>query len=80
MGVILRAHPVRGELHIQRNANREVATNFPPFYNKPHRLHVLFVKAALGKAFTSWSQHHFVVITKPVRQVCKASQCGSKQQ
>jgi len=26
MGVILRAHPVRGEPHIQRNANREVAT------------------------------------------------------
>jgi len=26
MGVILRAHPVHGELHIQCNANREVAT------------------------------------------------------
>jgi len=26
MGAILRAHPVRGEAHIQRNANREVAT------------------------------------------------------
>jgi len=26
MGVILRAHPVRGESHIQRNANGEVAT------------------------------------------------------
>jgi len=26
MGVILRAHLVRGESHIQRNANREVAT------------------------------------------------------
>jgi len=26
MGVILRAHPIRGESHIQRNANREVAT------------------------------------------------------
>jgi len=26
MGVILRAHPVRGESHIQHNANREVAT------------------------------------------------------
>jgi len=25
-GVVLRAHPVRGELHIQRNANGEVAT------------------------------------------------------
>jgi len=26
MGVILCAHPVRGEANIQRNANREVAT------------------------------------------------------
>ena len=26
MGVVLRAHPVRGESHIQRNANREVST------------------------------------------------------
>jgi len=26
MGVVLCAHPVHGELHIQRNANREVAT------------------------------------------------------
>ena len=26
MGVILHAHPVRGELHIQRNAKRDVAT------------------------------------------------------
>jgi len=26
LGVVLRAHPVRGELHIQRNANGEVAT------------------------------------------------------
>jgi len=26
MSVIFRPHPVRGEVHIQRNANREVAT------------------------------------------------------
>jgi len=26
MGVILRAHPVRGESHIERNDNGEVAT------------------------------------------------------
>ena len=26
MGVILHAHPIRGESHIQRNVNREVAT------------------------------------------------------
>ena len=28
MGVVLRAHPVRGESHIQRDANGEVATLF----------------------------------------------------
>jgi len=27
VGVCLHAHPVRGESHIQRHANREVATN-----------------------------------------------------
>jgi len=27
MGVVLRAHPVRGDTHIQRNANGEVATS-----------------------------------------------------
>jgi len=26
MGVVLHAHPIHGELHIQRNGNREVAT------------------------------------------------------
>jgi len=31
MGVVLRAHLVRGETHIQRNASREVATISPPF-------------------------------------------------
>jgi len=30
MGVGLRAHPIRGESHIQRNANREVATTLNP--------------------------------------------------
>jgi len=45
-----------------------------------HLLHVLFVKAASGMTFPSWSQHHFVAIRKPERQVCKASHCGSKQQ
>jgi len=34
MGVILRAHPVRGEAHIQRNANREVATVTVKGYEK----------------------------------------------
>jgi len=46
-GVILHAHPVRGESHNQRNANGEVATTSPLFYNEPHRSHVLCVKAEL---------------------------------
>jgi len=48
---ILRAHPVRGESHIQRNATGEVATTSPPFNNEPHCLDVLFVKAAPGTTF-----------------------------
>ena len=79
-GVILHAHPVRGESHNQRNTTREVATTSPPFYNEPHRSHVLCVKAELGTTFTSWSQHHFVAIGNPERHVRKASHCGSKQQ
>jgi len=47
-GVIVHAHPVCGESHNQRNTTGEVATTFPPFYNKPHRSHVLCVKAELG--------------------------------
>jgi len=37
-------------------------------------------KAAPGTTFTSWSQHHFVAIGNPERQVRKASHRGSKQQ
>jgi len=44
-GVVLHAHPVRGESRNQRNTTGEVATTFPPFYNEPHRSHVLCVKA-----------------------------------
>jgi len=77
---ILRPHTVHGKLHIQCNANGEVATTSPPIYNELHRSHILFVKAALGTAFTSWSQHHFVAIGKPERHVRKASHRGSKQQ
>ena len=47
-GVILHAHPVRGESHDQRNATGEVATTSPAFYNGPHQSHVLCVKAELG--------------------------------
>ena len=64
-GVILHAHPVRGESHNQRNTTGEIATTSPPFYNEPHRSHVLCVKAELRTTFTSWSQHHFVAIRYP---------------
>jgi len=62
-GVILHAHPVRGESHNQRKTTGEFATTSPPFYNEPHRSHVLCVKAELGTTFTSWSQHHFVDVS-----------------
>jgi len=58
------------------NANGEVATPSPPFYNEPHQLHVLCVKAELGTTPTSWSQHHFVAIGNPKRHMCKALHCG----
>jgi len=80
MGVILRTHLIQGESHIQRDANQEVATIIPSFCNEPYRLHILFVKVALSKAFTSWLQHYFVVIGKPGWQVHKALHYGSKQQ
>jgi len=79
-GVVLHAHPVRGESHNQCNIIGEVATTSPPFYNEPHRSHVLCVKAELRTTFTSWSQHHFVAIGNPERHMRKASHCGSKQQ
>jgi len=78
--VVLCAHPVRGESHIQRNATREVATTSPPFYNEPHQSHVVFVKASHDTTTTSWSQHRFLAIRKPELQVRKALHCGSKQQ
>jgi len=62
-GVILHAHPVRGESHNQRNATREVAITSPPFHNEPHRSHALCVKVELVTTSTSWSQHHFVAAT-----------------
>jgi len=77
---VLHAHPVRGESHNQRNTTREVVTTSPPFYNEPHRSHVLCVKAELSTTSTSWSQHHFVAIGSPKQHVRKASHRGSKQQ
>ena len=69
-----------GASHIQRNATGVVSTTSPPFYNEPHRLHVLFVKASHSMTSTSWLQHHFVAIGNPERHMRKASYCGSKQQ
>jgi len=80
MCLVPRAHPVRGESDNQRNTNGEVATTSPPFYNEPHRSHVLCVKAEPGTTFTSWAQHHFVAIRNPEWHVRKASHHGSKQQ
>jgi len=59
--------------HHQRGCN-----NIPPFHNKPHRSHVLCVKAELCMTFTSWSQHHFSAIRILERHVRKASHHGSK--
>jgi len=54
--------------------------NIPHFFNKPHLLHVLFVKVLPGTIFTCWSKQHCVVIGKAEQQVCKPSHCGTKQE
>jgi len=79
-GVTLRVHLIRGELHIQHNANWEFATTSLPFCDEPHWSHFPFVKAAPGMTFTCRSQYHIVAIWKPEEQVCKASHCDKKQQ
>ena len=66
--------------HFQCNANGEVETTSPRFYNEPLLLHVPFVKVVPGTTFTFWSKHHFVVIGKAEQQVRKASHCRTKQQ
>ena len=57
MGVILRAHSVRGESRIHRNASGEVATSSPPFYNEPHRSQSSFCEGC------TWHDVHILVIT-----------------
>jgi len=64
-GVILHAHPVRGESHNQRNATGEVSTTSPPFYNEPHRSHVLCVKAELET--TSTSGHSIILLQSDIQ-------------
>jgi len=53
MGAILHAHPVCGELHIQRHSYQVVAIPCPSFYNKWHRSHILFMKVAPTICFFS---------------------------
>ena len=56
--LVLCAHPVRGESHNQHNATGEVATTSPPFYNEPHRLHVLLCEG--------WIRHDLhILVTAP---------------
>jgi len=50
MGVVVRAQPVRGEPHIHANANGELATTSPPFYNEPYQ--------SLGPALADASPMH----------------------
>jgi len=69
--VVLRAHSVRGEPRIQRNASGEVATTSTPFStNRTDR-------AFFCEGFT---QHDLHILIKPERLVRKASYCSSKQQ
>jgi len=54
MGVVLRAHPVRGEWHIQRNANGEVATPF-----------LFYTRHTILSRFTLYVTKIIVTRTKP---------------
>ena len=53
-GVVLHAHPVRGESYNQRNTTGEVATTSSPFYNEPHRSHVLLCEG--------WTPHDLQIL------------------
>ena len=53
---VLRAHPVRGESHNQRNTTGEVATTSPPFYNERHRSHVLLCEG--------WTRHYLQILVR----------------
>ena len=67
--------------HIFNATSAERLQQHPLPFTTNHTDHTFFfAKPAPGTTFTSWSQHHFVAIGKPERQVCKASHCGSKQQ
>jgi len=64
--------------HFHCNTHGEVATTSPGVCNEPHPLLVLFVEVVPGTTFTSWSEHHFVVIGKAEQQMRKASHSGDR--
>jgi len=72
MCVVLNAHPVRSESHIQRNVNREVPTTIPPFYNEPQRSHVVFVWS-LHLAWPSHPGHSTILFDQKARVACAQS-------
>jgi len=60
MGDVLCAHPVRGELHVQRNANRELATTSLPFtINRTDRM---FFLRRLHLAWPSHPGHSTILL------------------
>jgi len=75
-GVILHAHPVRGESHNQRNTTGEVAT-------RPPLLPIVGYSAWFAIGLLSLLCDYLisiVAIGNPERHERKASHCGSKQQ
>ena len=80
-GVVFRAHhdPVRGESHIQHNANREVATTSAPFYNKPQWLYIIFVKAAPCTTFTMVARSTWTKKAKPLAKICQITSKNVKE-
>jgi len=70
MDVILCAHPVRDESYIPRKSNWKHPLLFTT--NCTSRMFT-FYEDGTCMTFTSWSQHHFVAIRKPERQLHKAS-------
>jgi len=78
-GVVLHAHPVRGESYNQRNTTGEVATTSSPFYNEPHRSHVLLCEG--------WTPHDLQILAtascccdRKSRAVCAQSFASWQQE
>ena len=62
MGIVLRAHPVRGESHIQRNAKGEVATTSLLFYNWMNRKDCMLFLKRLHLARPSHPGHSTILL------------------